>query len=151
MKHFKKVLIPLLCAALFLSGCTSVSEIGDEEFLPGQSDGSSSQSASAEQPAVLPEELALPYYPELSLDPITCPDGVQQTVAALLCEGLFELDEPLRLSLCSVPLIPPIPPEPFIPSLFDPVPFFPTAPPSRRPMWLPHCGAPSPRDGMAHA
>lgn len=93
MKHFKKVLIPLLCAALFLSGCTSVSEIGDEEFLPGQSDGSSSQSASAEQPAVLPEELALPYYPELSLDPITCPDGVQQTVAALLCEGLFELDE----------------------------------------------------------
>lgn len=93
MKHFKKALISLLCAALLLSGCSSVPDPGDEELLPGQSDAESSASESAEAPVVLPEELALPYYPDLSLDPITCPDGVQQTVAALLCEGLFELDE----------------------------------------------------------
>ena len=93
MKHFKKSLIPLLCAAMLLSGCSSVSDPDDEEFLPGQSGADSSASESTETPAVLPKELALPYYPELSLDPITCPDGVQQTVAALLCEGLFELDE----------------------------------------------------------
>jgi len=93
MKHFKKVLISLLCAAMLLSGCAPVSAPDDEELLPGQSVPESSASESAETPAVLPEELALPYYPGLSLDPITCPDGVQQTVAALLCEGLFELDE----------------------------------------------------------
>ena len=93
MKHFKKSWISLLCAALLLSGCASVSAPDDEELLPGQSDAGSSASESAETPAVLPEELALPYYPGLSLDPITCPDGVQQTVASLLCEGLFELDE----------------------------------------------------------
>lgn len=90
MKRFKKVLISLLCAAL-LSSCASVSDPGDEELPPGQSD--SEASTSAETSPVLPKELALPYYPELSLDPITCPDGIQQTVAALLCEGLFELDE----------------------------------------------------------
>lgn len=93
MKQFKKAMISLLCAALMLSGCSSVSGSGSEELLPGQSNAAASASESAEAPAVLPEELALPYYPELSLDPITCPDGVQQTVAALLCEGLFELDE----------------------------------------------------------
>ncbi|MET0017274.1 ABC transporter substrate-binding protein [Oscillibacter sp.] len=93
MKHFKKVLISLLCAAMLLSGCSSVSDPDDEDLLPDQSGAESSASESAETPAVLPEELALPYYPGLSLDPITCPDGVQQTVAALLCEGLFELDE----------------------------------------------------------
>jgi len=34
----------------------------------------------------------LPYLSNQSLDPITCSDGVQQTVGALLYEGLFEVD-----------------------------------------------------------
>ena len=36
---------------------------------------------------------ALPYLSNQTLDPITCADGIQQTVGALLYEGLFELDE----------------------------------------------------------
>lgn len=36
---------------------------------------------------------ALPYLSTQTLDPITCVDGIQQTVGALLYEGLFALDE----------------------------------------------------------
>lgn len=38
-------------------------------------------------------EFALPYLSNQTLDPITCADGIQQTVGALLYEGLFALDE----------------------------------------------------------
>ena len=36
---------------------------------------------------------ALPYLSNQTLDPVTCADGIQQTVGALLYEGLFALDE----------------------------------------------------------
>lgn len=35
----------------------------------------------------------LPYYEEKTLDPITCDDGIQYTVSALLYEGLFAPDQ----------------------------------------------------------
>ena len=35
----------------------------------------------------------LPCLSGVTLDPITCPDGAQQTLSALLYEGLFTLDE----------------------------------------------------------
>ena len=35
---------------------------------------------------------ALPYLQGVTLDPLTCPDGIQQTLGALLYEGLFVLD-----------------------------------------------------------
>lgn len=35
---------------------------------------------------------ALPYFSQVTLDPITCPDGPHQTIGALLYEGLFALD-----------------------------------------------------------
>lgn len=44
-------------------------------------------------PLALPLEFSLPYSAEQTLDPVTCPDGIQQTVGALLYEGLFALDE----------------------------------------------------------
>ncbi|WP_312939898.1 ABC transporter substrate-binding protein, partial [Oscillibacter sp.] len=93
MKRFKKLIISLLCAALLLSGCAPSPDVTEEEFPPGQTSESAGPSGSEAAPSVLPKELALPWYPELSLDPITCADGVQQTAAALLCEGLFELDK----------------------------------------------------------
>ena len=92
MKHFSKILIALLGTAAVLCGCVP-SEIPPSEQPPSQIGGETSADSSAEPVVVLPSELALPYYPDLSLDPITCPDGVQQTVSALLCEGLFELDQ----------------------------------------------------------
>lgn len=88
MKHLKRLSAFLLCAAL-LCGCAALPE-PVEELPPA---AAASSEPVEEEPFILPDEFALPYYSELSLDPVTCPDGVQYTVASLLCEGLFELDE----------------------------------------------------------
>jgi len=63
---------------------------------------------SPEEIAPVPDEPAftaftLPYLPGQTLDPITCSDGVQQTVSRLLYEGLFVLDEHFALQpmLCA--------------------------------------------------
>ena len=57
----------------------------------------------AEDKTVLPTAFTLPYEPQQTLDPLTCPDGMQQTVGSLLYEGLFRLDETLTPQpwLCS--------------------------------------------------
>lgn len=83
----------LLCALMLLlslSGCWSESgEDGDDfwEELPGEE---SSEEASSATPITA---FALPYLQGSSFDPITCPDGMQQTLSSLLYEGLFTLDE----------------------------------------------------------
>lgn len=41
---------------------------------------------------LLPATFSLPYLAGQTLDPITCPDGMQQVVSSLICEGLFHLD-----------------------------------------------------------
>lgn len=46
-----------------------------------------------ETPLSLPQALVLPLLSNITLDPVSCPDGVQQTVGALVYEGLFSLDE----------------------------------------------------------
>lgn len=87
----RKTLALLLCAllcALPLTGCWQAEPEGENTELiqpeaPIEEDSSDD--------ARLPEHLALPYIPDRSLDPVTCPDGMQQTVASLLCEGLFRL------------------------------------------------------------
>ena len=87
----KKCLVLILCALAcvgLLSGCWQVEPLEEEspELLqPGEireEDGKRS---------LLPEQLALPYAPDQSLDPVTCPDGMQQVVSSLICEGLFRL------------------------------------------------------------
>lgn len=52
---------------------------------------------------ILPEAFSLPYLAGQTLDPVTCQDGLQQTVASLLCEGLFRLSPTLEPQpwLCS--------------------------------------------------
>ena len=90
----KRRLSALLCAltlALSLSGCWSgdVSDdsSGDfwEETPPVEADTSSTLTPIT--------SFALPYLQGVTLVPITCPDGMQQTLGALLYEGLFVLDE----------------------------------------------------------
>lgn len=46
-----------------------------------------------EEHSGLPAVFVLPYLEGQPLNPLTCPDGVQQTVASLLYEGLFRLDQ----------------------------------------------------------
>ena len=81
----------LLCAALsllLLTGCATqdLPEEEDTAILPAES-------TAAEEISHLPEHLSLPYDPSLSLDPVTCAEGMQQTVSSLLYESLFRLDE----------------------------------------------------------
>lgn len=91
MKHR---FLALLCAlALLLTACAFDPE---DEPAPGD-DTPLAPSLSADDPGdeapSLPDALVLPLLAGITLDPVTCPDGVQQTVGALVYEGLFALDE----------------------------------------------------------
>lgn len=89
-KHWIQFLA-LLLPLLLLSGCWQ-EELPEDTGLidPGQ--------VQPQEPEpLLPEAFSLPYAPEQSLDPIDCPDGPQQTVASLLCEGLFRLTPALEV------------------------------------------------------
>lgn len=85
----KRYLLPwawALLAALLLSGCWQEELPEDTGFLiPDEEEP-------GEENDGLPEVLALPYVPDQTLDPITCPDGMQQVVASLVCEGLFRIN-----------------------------------------------------------
>ncbi|WP_297980298.1 ABC transporter substrate-binding protein [uncultured Oscillibacter sp.] len=90
-KHLLK-LFCLLLPVLFLTGCwqeelpENTGLISPGEELPQEPDPE----------LLLPEFFSLPYAPDQSLDPIDCPDGPQQTVASLICEGLFRLTPDLE-------------------------------------------------------
>ncbi|MCI2056850.1 MAG: ABC transporter substrate-binding protein [Oscillibacter sp.] len=92
----------LLLPVLLLTGCWQDST-GSEALDTDVSGDASTSSEESEESRALPSSFALPYYASQTLDPITCADGAQQTVAALLYEGLYELDGNLEPqgSLCS--------------------------------------------------
>lgn len=87
----KKRLLKCLCALLLLpallTGCWQEEPLPEIDT-PLQS---GEEQENTESRVILPERFALPYAPDRSLDPITCPDGMQQVVASLVCEGLFRL------------------------------------------------------------
>ena len=91
-KRLCSVALALLISACTLSGCW-------EEPLPEDSTPLA-QAETEEEPQdsrqILPEQFALPYDPNATLDPITCADGMQQTVGTLLYQRLFQLDENLE-------------------------------------------------------
>lgn len=80
-------IVSFLLAFLLLTGCSQEDLQEDESVLP-------SDSIVQEIPnrTILPDLFSLPYAPGLTLDPITCADGMQQVVSSLICEGLFRLD-----------------------------------------------------------
>lgn len=88
-----RVCVLFLLPALLLSGCWQ-DDVSDENTGIVDSSAATSASSSGGKAEIsLPNNLFLPYYPTQTLDPITCADGIQQTVGALLYEGLFELDQ----------------------------------------------------------
>jgi peptide/nickel transport system substrate-binding protein len=95
MKKWKQILALLLLPAFLLTGCWQ--ETTEAEGLQAEtsSDTSQAEEVGSNTP-VLPTQLALPYFGKETLDPVTCRDGIQQTVTALLYEGLYELDENLE-------------------------------------------------------
>ena len=95
----------LLLPALILTGCWHESDLNTEpEELLSEEELQSTESPDSEENHInLPEQFALPYLSERTLDPITCSDGMQQVVSSLLYEGLFQSDtnlEPIP-RLCS--------------------------------------------------
>ena len=92
-----RVLCPLAAAALLcamLTGCWRADMPASEELTPIPSDAGLLETT--EPQVILPEIFSLPYAPGQSLDPVSCPDGMQQTVASLICEGLFRLNTALE-------------------------------------------------------
>lgn len=91
-RHVCRLLCLFLLPALLLSGCW-------QEDLPDEEDLFPAEDLTEEVPSsnvILPELLSLPYAPKLTLDPITCSDGMQQVVSSLICEGLFRLGPDLE-------------------------------------------------------
>lgn len=83
-------ILALLLPLVLLTGCWQQDAVLEEdeqsELLPSEDQQPEEDTGNS-----LPERFALPYGPDRTLDPITCPDGMQQVVASLLCEGLFRL------------------------------------------------------------
>ena len=93
MKKTRSLL--LLSLLLLLPGCSkSTPELPPE--VPPVNITVPKPSQSTTTAASLPERFSLPYDPALTLDPLTCPDGSQQVIGALLYEGLFALDTELQ-------------------------------------------------------
>ena len=88
-RSFKRILAAAAIPLLLLTGCKN-----SEPVSSLQSDDPQEEEAETTR-VVLPDNFTLPYEPEQTLDPVTCPDGVQQTIGSLLYEGLFRLDETL--------------------------------------------------------
>ena len=91
----KRILPLLLAMLLVLSGCGASYEEGPgiswEEYQQSQSAGQ--EDTPAEDPVTYPSVFSMAYHRGHTLDPITCGEGIQQDVAALLYEPLIELDE----------------------------------------------------------
>lgn len=85
----KKLFALLLAFVMSVSLCSCWEEEEDDEFwnesLPDEQ--------SEETAEMHISDFALPYLQSQTLDPISCIDGVQQTIGALLYEGLFAPDE----------------------------------------------------------
>lgn len=89
----KRLLALLLAALLPLAGCTALPE-EPEEPEDDWNIYQSGEEAPAEEPAApeYPSAFTMAYYKDSTFDPITCGEGIQQDVAALMYEPLFQLD-----------------------------------------------------------
>jgi len=91
---FLKISLPLLLVCSLLTGCWQAESPAAEDLTPVPT--TEEQPENTPSRTILPEVFALPYAPDQTLDPISCPEGMQQTVSSLLYEGLFRLNEQLE-------------------------------------------------------
>ena len=95
MKKFLFVISSLL-PLLLLAGCWHWQEELPEDAASGLIQPGDEVPDATESATLLPESFSLPYTPDQPLDPIDCPDGMQQVVSSLLYEGLFRLNPSLE-------------------------------------------------------
>lgn len=93
-RHFWVRIMALILPIFLLTGCWQEEPL-EEGLFPSDALGQSGTISRV----MLPKQFSLPYAPELTLDPITCSDGMQQVVASLMCEGLFRLGPDLEPEL----------------------------------------------------
>lgn len=123
----KKRLLKCLCACLLLpvllAGCWQEPPVSEDSgpLQPGE------EPEPAESRVILPEHFSLPYAPDRSLDPVACPDGMQQVVASLICEACSGWGRILSRSPGCAPAMPTIPRSPPIPLSSAPASPSPTA------------------------
>ena len=87
-----KRLTALLCALALcfsLAGCYEAEVPEEDDFWAYAPE----ETGETEEPSAAAQVFTLPYLSSQTLDPVACPDGVQQVVGSLLYEGLFVLDE----------------------------------------------------------
>lgn len=84
-----------------LAGCWAEDEPEDASLsLMNPETGQIESEENPEEQVPLPANFALPYQPGQTLDPINCPDGMQQVIGSLLYESLFRLDTQLEPQPC---------------------------------------------------
>lgn len=93
----KRCLTLLLAAMLLLGGCASLPEPDELHELEEEREirqpilPEENEAPAAAEPEY-PEAFSLPYQSNRTLDPVTCGEGIQETVASLLYEPLFTLN-----------------------------------------------------------
>jgi len=93
----KRLLALSLALLLFLTGCTSLEEPEEEpadamDWSLYQAQGEAGPAPEETEEPERPDAFTLACYKNSTFDPITCGEGVQQDVAALLYEPLFQLN-----------------------------------------------------------
>lgn len=88
----------LLLGALLLSGCAALTEPEPEPdrdwaaYQQGLLEDEEPEAAAEEKKPDYPAAFSMAYHRGQTLDPITCGEGIQEDVASLLYEPLFQLD-----------------------------------------------------------
>lgn len=93
MKRFLSALLAAMLLSI-LTGCSSWEDPSMED--PFRELTEYYQSENEEVTLMPVTEFTLPYFSGESLDPFSCPDGIQLTLGTLLYEGLYRLDEQFR-------------------------------------------------------
>ena len=92
----RRLLLLLLTLAMLLGGCAAWEEPDDIDL---DNEWENYQPIPPETPEEEPDPepeypaaFSLPYHRDHTLDPVTCGEGIQETVASLLYEPLFRLN-----------------------------------------------------------
>lgn len=92
----KRIFLVLLFSLLLLCGCAEASsDMEEDDFLIV------GDLSTPEDPAIhTASAFTLPIYSGQTLDPVTCSEGTQRSVSALLYEGLFTLSPSFEVEYC---------------------------------------------------
>lgn len=89
----RRLLVLLLALTALLSGCSGSNDTDIDPSWEAYRQEQENSSPAPEAEPTYPTAFSLAYHQDLTLDPVTCGEGLQQDVSALLYEPLFALGE----------------------------------------------------------